>query len=250
MNRVIFYTVIASLICFCYACQKDEQPDVESAKKLQKKLENAFQQSSKSELEGFCREWNRSIPFNTTNYIKKDESVEIIYEIFKEFYNPYDLQKIIGFGLVDIENNHYPYGKYIVVQNKINYTIISKENFDKYQDNLKTIKDFRPPLTLANEKILYLIPEYSKAIDKFLGKEMNEDAEKRGSFLSNSIPIIHGHWSGWHIETHPEVDRIYLDTDRTTAKVFFRVAHRGGEAILEKKANGWEIVESYATWIE
>jgi hypothetical protein len=33
----MFYTVIASLICFCYACQKDEQPDVVSAKKLQKK---------------------------------------------------------------------------------------------------------------------------------------------------------------------------------------------------------------------
>jgi hypothetical protein len=247
MNRVFFYTVIVSLICFSYACQKDVQPDVPSAKKLHKKLENAFQQSSTSELEDFCRAWNSSVASNTANYIKRDANVEIIYEIYKDFYNPLDLNKL-GFGLCDIDNNDYPYGKYIVVQNKIDYTIISKENFDKYQKDLKTIKDFRPPLTLTSEKILYLIPEYAKAIDLFLGK--SDDAWERSGFLRNHIPIMAKHWGGWHIETHPEVDRIFLDTDKTTAKVFFRVASRGGEAILEKKANGWEIIDCYATWIE
>ena len=69
---------------------KNEQ----SAKELYEKLDAAYQLSSTNDLEKFFQEWNVSISSNTVNFIKQDKVIEVIFEVFKEFYNPLDLNKL------------------------------------------------------------------------------------------------------------------------------------------------------------
>jgi hypothetical protein len=120
---------------------------------------------------------------------------------------------------------------------------VEKSLFDTYIEDLASINDFRPQLNLTKNQVLYLLPKYEKALNCFLGTEANDDNWERYKFIRPQIPILIGHWGWyWHIATHPEVSSIYLDTDKTTAKVKYRLGYGGGEAILEKnKNNKWII---------
>ncbi|MDL2227912.1 hypothetical protein LJC25_02345 [Bacteroidales bacterium OttesenSCG-928-K03] len=246
MKKYIFYIVAASIICFNYSCEKNGEININSADALHKKLETAFQSSSTSNLEQFFINWNKTISSNTV----QNDFVETIYEVYKEFYSPFDLTKL---GDWEWGNSLNSNSKYAVVQNKIYYAIVEKDVFDTWNnlEELDSINDFRPTLNLEKSEILYLLPEYEKALNLFLGTETNDGNWKRYEFIRPYIPILHGHWGGyWHLSTHPEVSLILLDTSKSVAKILFRVGYQGGETILEKNNNKWIITESRATWIE
>jgi len=251
---------------------EDVEPEVkieQSVEELYEKLETAYQESSTDNLEKFFTNWNVSFSSNTVDFIKQSKITEAIFEIYKKFYNPLNLTQL---GDWEWGNGLNSNSKYIAVQNKIVFAGLKKEFFDIYfyQGIYETIKydticDFRPPLNLGKDKVLYLTPNYEKTLNMFLGVESTEmgengimtpsmpkgDSEKRYSSIRPYIPILHGHWGGyWHLATHPEISRIFVDTNSGAAKVFFRVGYQGGEALLKKKSSGWTIVESKATWIE
>ena len=257
MRKIILFVVTASMICFNNACYKadETQPFVQSAEELYDQLETAFQLSSIKNFSKFFMDWNILVPYHTAKFIEQDNVAEVIYEIYKEFYKPLDLLRL---GNWEWGNNLNSNSEYVVVQNKIEFAILKEELFDIWfrsdiYESIKfeTIDDFRPPVNLAKDKILYLMPEYAEALNMFLGTEIKDDTWERRDFIRPYIPILVGHWGGyWHLATHPEVSRILLDTNKTTAKVYFRVGYQGGEAILKKKENRWVIEESRATWIE
>jgi len=154
-----------------------------------------------------------------------------------------------------------------MVQNKISYSVLSTDSFNMFyalNPSKYSISDFRPPLNLDKSKVLYLTPEYKSAINDFLGAEATELGEgnimnpsrpkgtsaERYSMLRPFIPILHGHDSGWNIETNPTVDLITFNKSLTKAIVQFIVGYQGGEATLIRSNSGWVIKESKTTWIE
>ena len=242
MKKIILYIVTASVICCNYSCNKEVATDEKQAEELCAKLERAFRKSSTSNLEQFFIDWNTSV---SSNADKQNDITKTIFEIYREFYSPLDLTTLSNWQWGDTNS------KYVVIQNKVFYAVAEKELFDTYwRINRDSISDFRPTLNLAKEKILYLLPEYQKALIMFLGTEASNDNWKRYEFICPQIPIMVGHWGWyWHLAI-PEVSLILLDTDKTFAKVLFSGGPRGGEAILEKKGNKWEIKECRATWIQ
>ena len=249
MKRVILYLVTVSIICCNYSCDKGVTTNDKSAKELCAKLERAFQSSSTSDLDQFFADWNISISSNTAS-IGQNNIIKTIYDVYREFFSPLDLTKL---GDWEWGNSLNSNSKYVAVQNKIYYAVVEKELFDSwfYVEKLDSISDFRPQLNLKKSKVLYLLPDYEKALNMFLETEANDGNLKRYEFIRPQMPILRGHWGWyWHLATHPEISRIYLDKDKTIAKVLFRVGYQGGEATLEKNNNIWEITESRATWIE
>jgi len=263
MKRIGLMIIIA-LICgvVLTSCEKEnleqEVKIEQSVEVLYEKLETAFQVSSTDDLKMFFRDWNVSFSSNTANFIKQDKITEAIFEIYKEFYSPLNLTNL---GNWEWGNSLNSNSKYVAVQNKIVFAELKEEFFEIYfyqgiyeTINFDTICDFRPPLNLRKDKILYLTPNYEKSLNMFLGADPSVpqgDIDKRYSFIRPYIPILCGHWGNyWHIATHPEISRIFVDINNGAAKVFFRVGYQGGEAILKKKSNSWKIEESRATWIE
>jgi hypothetical protein len=237
------------MICCNYSCNKEDGIGVNS--ELYSKLENAFQSSSIADLEQFFAEWNKSVSPNTVEFIKQNDFIEAIYGVYKEFYEPLDTTKLGGWWG---KNSNC---KYVAVQNKIYYGIVEDSLLESpyidYPYILDSINNFRPPINLTKEQILYLLPEYEQALNKFLGNPSipRYDIDERYAFIRPFIPILIGHWGNyWHIATHPVIDLVLLGTSKATAKVLFRVGYIGGEAILKKEANEWTIVESRWTWIE
>jgi len=246
MKKVILYLVTASIICCNYSCDKEVTPDNKSAEELCKELERAFQSSSTSELEQFFAHWNTSVSSNTG----QNEIVKVLYEIYREFYSPFDLKRL---GDWEGGNSLNSNCKFAAVQNKIYYAVVEKEVFNTWYniEKFDSISDFRPILNLEKSKILYLLPEYKEALNFFIGTVASENTQARYEFVRPYIPILYAHEGGrWYLATHPEVSRILLTPDKTVAKLFFRVGFQGGEATLEKKNNIWIITESRATWIE
>jgi hypothetical protein len=210
-------------------------------------------------------DWNRMIKPNADNFIYQNDTINSVFNVYKAFYKPLDLLKL---GDWEWGNELNSKCKYVIVQNKIFYSILSTDSLDEIDyDKLKTdsINNFRPPIELEKNKVLYLTGEYAKTLNKFLGSTSTElgegdimnpsrpagESEKRYELLRPYIPILHGHWGGyWHLETHPEINLIIFNKSLTRAKINFRVGYQGGEAILEKSGSDWAIKESKATWIE
>jgi hypothetical protein len=232
---------------------------------LNDKLEFSFKQMKPDSFEQIFVDWNREIKPNSDDFIHQNDTINAVFEVYKEFYMPLDLLKL---GDWEWGNDLNSKSKYVVVQNKIFYSIMLTENFDDFdwqKSKKDSIENFRPPINLDKNKILYLTDEYAKSINKFLGTESTKlgegnimnpsrpegESEKRYEILRPYIPILHGHWGGyWHLETHPEISVIIFNKTLTKAKIDFRVGYQGGETILEKNGNNWTIKESKATWIE
>ena len=59
-------------------------------------------------------------------------------------------------------------------------------------------------------------------------------------FINQRFFILYGHWGGyWHLETHPEIQRITFNRDFTIAKIDYRLGYQGGEAIYLYINGGW-----------
>jgi hypothetical protein len=216
-------------------------------------------------IDAFMAEWNKTIKPNSEDFINQNDTMNAVFSIYREFYKPLDLLKL---GDWEWGNKLNSKSKYIVIQNKVFYSVLSTNNLDDYDwktSKRDSIVNFRPPVKLEKIKTLYLTDEYAESINIFLGtlstvvgednimslSKPKEESEKRYEMLRSYIPILHGHWGGyWHLETHPNVSIIILNKTLTKAKIDFRVGYQGGETILQKKGADWVIKESKATWIE
>ena len=265
MMKQVFFTVLLLGLISCDQKEEfDETVVTFEASQLSEKIEAAYNRQSNKDLDQFFNEWNKSVQQNSRGFIYQNETVKTIYDIYLVFYNPLNLLKLGDWEWGNYLNSG---SKYVVVQNKIFFHIMPNDNLDvKYWElEPESISDFRPPVDMNPNKVLYLTEEYKKALNIFLGSEstelgeggiMNpsrpqEESQKRYEFLRTYIPILHGHWGGyWHIETHPEISRIFINKKLNKAKISFRVGYQGGDAILSKTGNNWRIESSMATWIE
>jgi hypothetical protein len=236
-----------------------------TAAEFNDKLEFNFKQARPDSFEQLFIDWNRTIKPNSEDFIHQNDTIHVVFDVYKAFYKPLDLLKL---GDWEWGNKLNSKCRYVVVQNKLFYSILLTDNFDDFdwkKSRKDSIENFRPPIDLDRNKVLYLTNEYATSINKFLGAESTKlgegnimnpsrpagESEKRYEVLRSFIPILHGHWGGyWHLETHPHVSVIIFNKTLTKAQIHFRVGYQGGEAILEKTGNEWTIKESKATWIE
>lgn len=244
------------------------------AKEYQKELESAYKKNSDSLLEKFLTKWSNDLKPNFPDNSFANDTIKNVYEIYTEFYKPFDLLKL---GNWEWENELNSKSKFALVQNKLYYSIVSldslNESKSKYESEIKkeqiikkdSIIDFRPKLSFENHNILYLTPEYKTALNKFLGTQSTKfgkpnimsvsrpkkESEKRHKFIRPYLPVLHGHWGGyWNIETSPTIYGFYLNKNLNQAKILFVVGYQGGESFLEKENGKWVIKESKTTWIE
>jgi hypothetical protein len=75
------------------------------------------------------------------------------------------------------------------------------------------------------------------------------ETEARAEFLRQRLPLVEGHWGGWHLETDPTVG-LTFNEDMTAAWVEFPQGCEGGTARAELRGGRWVIVESQWEWIE
>ena len=283
MKKAILYIVTACIICCNYAFSSKcsfpyernyDKDIILAAQELCAKLEAAYQSSSKNYLERFLRDWNESLPPNSVEFIKQNDIIKAIFDIYELIYKPVDTLKagnfseITAYPLIMSQKSNY---KYVIVQNKIYYEIIEKEdNFGKIIEmdfrgnfgNRDSINDFRPPLKLENIQALYSLPKYEEAFKMFLGipfirgkvntnplTARKDDDRKRYDFLFSHIPIVTGHWGDWRFATPPEIYCIYFDKSITTAIVDFINVNWGYIAIMKKEANEWTIDKIHLVWM-
>lgn len=214
-----------------------------------------YENKSQNCLEYFLDTWYENIgPIDTTGL---NDTIKNIYQLYTEFYSPWDLSRTGGSEWGD---NLYTGVPYYIIQNEIGFNFSLEEG--GYSGE-QTLTDFRP--TIANQavKILYLTDFYSRILNYFIGTEhINyecygvpmapcSESYNRVSFLNQYLRIAAGHWgNSWHILTHPEVFSISFNPEMDSARVDFRIIYQGGEAILIKQQEGWELVDAYLTWIE
>ncbi len=234
-----------------------------------KNLEKAFKNKSQNQFSQFLEQWQSESNPITSSDILSNLHKEV-YQIFKDFYNPFNLQRI---GTGEWGEELYLDIDYVIIQNSIFINTYKTDslNFHVFAntDSLVLSKDsiinFRPDLKFEQAETLYLLPKYELVINKFLGSRnyplgtggiMNPSrakgkSAKRLKFLNKKLNIIHGHWGGyWHIETHPEVFSIDFNQGRTIAKVNYRLIYQGGEAIYIKQNGEWKLKDAHLTWIE
>ncbi len=232
-------------------------------------LEKAYKKKSQDQYSQFLLKWqDESIPItslDSLSNLQKD-----VYEIFIDFYNPFNLQKV---GTGEWGNELYSDIDYVIIQNSLfiytyktdtlNFHVFA--NTDSLILSKDSIINFRPELQFEQAKSLYLLPKYELVINKFLGSKnyplgtggiMNPSrargtSAERLKFLNKKLTIIHGHWGGyWHIETHPEVFSIDFNNDRTLARINYRLVYQGGVAFYSKQNGIWKLEDAYLTWIE
>lgn len=235
---------------------------------LEKDLEYAYKNKSTENAERIFNEWSKSLGANYNNNYPNEE-IKSVYEVYAEFYKPYDLLKL---GSWEWGNELNSKSKYVLIQNRIDFSIYDSNNIEKLDEKEETISfkkdsiiDFRPKVNIESSKILYLLPKYRKELVNFLGTQSSKfgkpnimsvsrpkkQSAKRYEFIRPFLPILHGHWGGyWEIETSPKVFNIFFNKNLTMAKVFFSVGYQGGETIFVKENEKWIIKESKATWIE
>jgi len=129
--------------------------------------------------------------------------------------------------------------------------------------------DFRPEVKPEGKRVLYLDDERLAVMLAFLTKEeiyhgkqlvhrywdldcQSDERRKRLRYLNTAMKVIPGHWgTGWHFETHPQIDKACFSSDLKRAIVFYHVYYDGGEALMQRQDNGdWKMVLMEDTWVE
>jgi len=258
MKHIFIIIIFSPLICYSQSIDD---------------LQVAFTKKSDEKLLQFLDYWNTSIKTNEDSISFGSDLRKDVVEIYKRFYNPFELSKI---GEGEWGDSLYTMIKYVIIQNRIDFVVLKEDSLENNENyifsqedssvlQMDSIVDFKPDITFPQTKTLYLTEDYKETLNKFLNRKhhplgfrgiMNAARAKGSSlekvrFLNKFLLIIHGHWGGyWYIETHPYVGRICFNKNLDFAKVYFRLVYEGGEAILKKENGKWQLLSSRLTWIE
>jgi hypothetical protein len=150
-----------------------------------------------------------------------------------------------------------------------NYGLLGDSFFkeEERQEALRvdSLPDFRPLLQVPGKQSIYLTPALQATLTAFLGNQhtplgqgglmqparATKQSRQRQAFLERQVPVRYGHWGGyWHLTSDPLVYNITFDQDLTYARVSFRLGYSGGQAILKRTGQQWQLVVEQRTWTE
>lgn len=211
-----------------------------------RQLRFAYKHKDTTFLTPFFVHWqNDSQPISNSEFEKLSDVEKAVYEIFQEFYK---------------QGQNLHQSEYLVVQNEINYKIVSDsvdlDTIDAfYAGDLEyilsgSISDFKPNIQVSNKKIVFLFNNYLKALESLF--EQGRGGWSKRAFLLPKIRVEPGHWGGYyHYVTFPEVHVIVFNESLSEARINYRATwHTGYYTIYEKGDSGWTRVEDVFNWIE
>ncbi|MCB1087875.1 MAG: hypothetical protein KDM63_12570, partial [Verrucomicrobiae bacterium] len=243
-------------------------------------------EGSLSRLKSYCDLWAAEYVPITDDELKQKESwFSDVYEIFEDFWMPTEPHRLAGDDEDAEIGDPYFGSPFLVLQPSVSVSFIDTwEDSDDHSektiefalklnritgediDDLKSefIEDFRPRVSSKGRKIVRLTEMRRQSLLSFLGDEhypigtgniMNPatakgESKTRANYISHYLPVIHGHFEGWHLETHPNVIRILLNTARTEAHVDFQFIYKGGTAYYRKENGKWTLKNSEFTWVQ
>ena len=179
---------------------------VSFAQKREALLYKAYKANSLNQLDSFFNHWlSETAPISTAAFNTLSDTVQNIYAVFQNFYNPIDIDKTGG---SEWGNDIYAKVKYLVVQTDIRYGFVDtldkdlliKNKINRYTkgdssklqsllqryngdiENLNnnfldwpeaktyyTLNNFRPKLSFTKPGAVMLTPEYENLLNQFLG---------------------------------------------------------------------------------
>lgn len=245
----LYFLFISIIVLF--SCKHDAISDIYvpkyTSRQLQNRLEKYFKINSLDSVEKFLIEWNKEIPPCVDPIINQNDITRNIYQVFNDLY------KLHKFGDYDVEKYFSSKSKFIVIQNTVNYSVLSNNQYQTYlkylskgfpsDSALKFYKskskviELRPKLSIDSIKYLYLTKEYRVAINNFLLSDYlgNDSVNKmqifyddpkiypKYEFLSPLLQLVHAHGGqNWFIETFPIVYEIVFDEKYQHGLVNFR----------------------------
>jgi hypothetical protein len=257
LKRILYLYVFSLLALGCTNSSDDinvEKCALNAAEQeIYDKLITTYKDSCTECLKNILEDWKNEFTPNTNIPV----SLQFVYDVYKEFYRPWDLGRISESEWGD---NIYEGYSYYIIQSSIKYDYESTFSTDsKFSSNIYTIEDFRPEIANDTINLLYLTNTYANAINCFLDVDYEyikssptaKESYAKYSFLNNYLFFFQGHWKNyWKIETNPFVERMSFNKAKDKVRVDFILGYQGGEAILEKNGDDWEIVDYYMTWIE
>lgn len=259
IKRVCTFVLCSGLLLF-WGCSDDisssgERPSLKKFNEIAQQLDSAYQSGSQSALDTVFAVWQQRIPPYSPNEISAfSDTIRQVYEIFRTFYCPTDLDKITGGAHENFESNF----RYIVVQNSLKFAIVDTNPQYYYYQGVttweRTISDFRPRPEDNTFPIVYLSDSANSMIYNYLYQSdgvPKQDHQQRAAFLREAIQLTHHHWiNDYHKATMPIVSNIYMNEEFTQALVTFRVFYQFGETYLERSDNKWSLIHSRLTGIE
>lgn len=226
-------------------------------------LNSIYLKNDSVQLLNFLNEWAKESQQLSKSFNVSNDTLKSVDEIFKKMYCPTKWRKI---GHSEFGKSFYRNSKYIIVQTQINYSICHAYDYDfKMNDSCDHYKitNYYPNIKIKNKTILYLTPEYDSLINKFLGTEQIEvgvggimntakptgESAKKSNFLNTYLTIIHGHWEGWEIISHPYISEIEFHKTYKKSNVNFTLIYEGGETKFKRIFGKWRKINSKMTWI-
>ena len=203
---------------------------------------------TKGDLNKLLQKWSKASEVKGVRSDKLTGVEKVIYEIHNDFFNPF------SFGFYGWEKwgetSWFTDSKYIVIQDKIPFKVVDR--IDSLTDEMNctdTIFNFRPQIKLSRAKTLYLLPDYQKAVRKFLDQGDQEDRYNKLDFLDCCLKTtIKNDWTT--IITQPEILSLYITSDFKSAVVDYRLASTGMRTTLTFKDSKWTVLKSKEMWIE
>jgi len=263
MNRSLPLFLLAAASVTQLSCERQ----ADAPKEWEVELQRGYAEKRHGELIAFLDAWQKhSSPASTDLVTKKPKFEQAVYHLYQGFFRP---------------EESYEHTQYVVIQDKVNLYIVDTDfrgledakpvTLEESVQSLPVIshlevRQFRPAVSLPKKKVLYLQDAYLAPVLGFLTQnnghamldryadEECESEERIGrlEYLNSHLKIIPGHWgTGWHFDTHPHVDAVYLGADLKQALVLFREGYGGGAAIMKETANGqWKVIAKAGTWVE
>lgn len=232
--KVIFaFVVIAMLMT---SCRDENSNPLDNYSRL----EFAYQTGSLPALQNILDEWSAAKkPITPSEYAVLSDTQKYVYDIFKVFYDPFNLEK---YGAAPdtfsiIGNDYYKDVKYIFVQSEIGY----KTGYDTLVP-LDALQDFGPDLSHFPVKVIYNCSAYNKELSAFAGKY---DENKR-NFLESCIKVKWG-YSYINPQTEPHISHINFNASLDSATVMFIKDWHLGETRFFKDGGDWKWIESKIT---
>lgn len=234
MYRRIIILVVIFLVCVSGQLSNNYIPKY-TAKEILYKIDHYYKSNSKDSLRLFLDEWQKMIPPVSEENVNHNDTISNIYKVFIDLYKP------SKFGNVETVSPFINKNGFIVIQNNINYEVVSIKRFNNLKKSgyaslsgkdftSKQLIRFRPKLNIGHIKYLYLTSEYEKGISDFLGNIENsamseKEIMNRLAFIKTELPIVQSHDGGnWYIETFPIINKITFDSNFKHAFVKFRIS--------------------------
>lgn len=231
-------------------------------------LVRGYTSDAKQPLLDFLNDWHaRSKPISPQLLKRKPAFEQAVYDLYGAFFRP--------------DERHYKTTEFIVIQDKLDVRIVNSDFrrvFEaKTQDHESLVrklpqishlvfKDFRPQIKQDGKKLLYLEQDRLAAmltfltetngyrmIDRYWDEDCESDEQKaRLRYLNSALEVFPGHWgTGWHFETHPYVNTVYLSAEFKKAVLVYRVYYGFGEVLMTHEDDGgWKIVSNKGTFEE